>query len=238
MKKIKRRLAIFDIDGTFFRSSLLVELVNSLVESKIFPPAAKKAMDKDYFAWIHREGSYEKYIRQVVDIYIKHIAGRDKIIIDKIAQKVVDYHKKRIYRYTRDLINKLKAKNYFLLAISGSPEEIVQKFADYFGFDRAFGSVLEVKEGRFTGKVFVDASRNKKQILKKFLGENGYLNLNGSVGVGDTESDIPIFKIVEYPIVFNPNLGLARYAEKKGWPMVVERKNVIFKLNKFKILKI
>ncbi|MEK7596093.1 MAG: HAD family phosphatase [Patescibacteria group bacterium] len=236
MKKVKRKLAIFDIDGTLFRSSLLIELVNSLVENKIFPEAAKEAMDKDYFAWINREGSYEEYIWQVINIYQRYIGGWDREIINKIVQRVVDFHKKRVYRFTRDFICELKDENYFLLAISGSPEEIVKKFADYFGFDRAFGSVFEVQEGRFTGKVLYDAAKNKKRILKKFFKDNAeYIDFRESVAVGDTQSDIPIFEAVDYPIVFNPNLDLACYVIKKGWPVIVERKNVIYRLDKFEI---
>lgn len=237
MKKRKRRLAIFDIDGTLFRSSLLVELVNSLVENNIFPETAKKLMDEYYFAWINREGSYEKYIRQVINIYQWYIGGWDKELINSTAQKVVDFHKKRVYCFTRDFIRELKDKNYFLLAISGSPEDIVYKFADYFGFDRAFGSVFEVsQEDRFTGKVLYDAAENKKQILKTFLNENvGNIDFRKSFAVGDTQSDIPIFEAVDCPIVFNPNLDLAYYAIKKGWRVIIERKNVIYQLDKFKI---
>lgn len=236
MKKEKRKLAIFDIDGTLFRSSLLVELVKSLVENNIFPETAKETMDKYYFAWINREGSYEKYIGQVVNIYQRYIGGWDREKIDKIAQKVVDFHKKRVYCFTRDLIRELKDKNYFLLAISGSPEDIVNKFANYFGFDRAFGSIFEVREGGFIGKVLYDAAKNKKQILKKFFEDNaGNIDFRKSFAVGDTQSDIPIFEAVDHPIVFNPNLNLACYAIKKGWRVVVERKNVIYQLDKFKI---
>lgn len=238
MKKEKRRLAVFDIDGTLFRSSLLVELVKSLVENNIFPEAVKETMDKYYFAWINREGSYGQYIWQVINIYQKHITGWDRETINGIAQKVVDFHKKRVYCFTRDYIRELKDKNYFLLAISGSPEDIVNKFADYFGFDRAFGSIFEVREGRLTGKVLYDAAKNKKQILEMFVNDNaGNIDFRKSIAVGDTQSDIPIFELVDQPVVFNPNLDLVCYAVKKGWPVIIERKNVIYRLDNFKFIK-
>jgi len=37
MTQIQRPVAFFDIDGTVFRSSLLVELVEALVKEEIFP---------------------------------------------------------------------------------------------------------------------------------------------------------------------------------------------------------
>ena len=42
MKPRAIKLAIFDIDGTIFRSSLVIELSHALVDAKIFPLSAKK----------------------------------------------------------------------------------------------------------------------------------------------------------------------------------------------------
>jgi len=56
------------------------------------------------------------------------------------------------------------------------------------------------------------------------------LTLKGSVGVGDTESDIAFLKMVEKPICFNPNQKLYQYAKRAGWKIVVERKDVIYHL--------
>ena len=53
---------------------------------------------------------------------------------------------------------------------------------------------------------------------------------SGSVGVGDSESDIPMLSTVERPIAFNPTRNLYEHAVEHAWPVVVERKNMIYKL--------
>jgi phosphoserine phosphatase len=50
------------------------------------------------------------------------------------------------------------------------------------------------------------------------------------VGVGDTDGDIPLLRKVETPICFNPNQKLYEHAKKEGWPVVVERKDVVYTL--------
>jgi phosphoserine phosphatase len=50
--------------------------------------------------------------------------------------------------------------------------------------------------------------------------------------VGDTESDVSMLEIVEQPIAFNPNQNLKEIAEKKGWKIIVEKKDVIYDLSK------
>jgi phosphoserine phosphatase len=52
-----------------------------------------------------------------------------------------------------------------------------------------------------------------------------------SIGVGDSESDIPMLSTIETPIAFNPTKSLYRHAMSEKWQIVIERKNVVYKLN-------
>jgi phosphoserine phosphatase len=52
----------------------------------------------------------------------------------------------------------------------------------------------------------------------------------GSIAIGDSESDIAMLELVERPIAFNPSKGLFKEAQKQGWPVVLERKNMIYEL--------
>ncbi len=229
----KRKLAVFDIDGTIFRSSLLIELVNGLVEDGVFPKKAKKEMEADYLAWLNRIGHYNTYIMQVVDIHKKYIKGCSQKKVHETAKRVIDWHKDRVYRYTRDLAKQLRREGYYLVAISGSPDYIVSMFAKYMHFDAAFGWKLEVKQGVFTGKnVNRDTVDDKAKVLREFVANAKFrVDLKNSIAVGDSEGDIPMLTSVGQPIAFNPAGTLAQYAKNKDWKIVVERKNVIYEIN-------
>ena len=69
------RVAFFDIDGTVFRSSLLIELVEALALKGIFPKEAPEHYKEAYEAWRARSGSYEAYIGKVVETFLAHIRG-------------------------------------------------------------------------------------------------------------------------------------------------------------------
>lgn len=230
MKKV--RLAIFDIDGTIFRSSLVIELARALVRHKIFPSSAEREVQKEYLAWLDRKGSYSNYIQKVVQIYIKYIPGKSSKKIYRVAREVVRHQKNRTYRFTRELIKSLKKWKYFLIAISGSPVYIVKEYARATGFHAYFGTEIEMKNGKFTNKVLsLDAAYNKKQVLMDFLtSKNIKVDWKNSTAVGDTEADISILQLVGKPIAFNPNHQLARIAKRRSWEIVVERKDVIYKI--------
>ena len=226
----KKKLAVFDIDGTIFRSSLLFELVESLVDNKIFPAATRAYYLESRDKWLDRQGSYDDFIWGVVLAYRAMIKGVRRSEIWKVAEGVIELQKRRTYRYTRDLVKKL-SKTHYLLAISHSPYEVVAPFAKSLGFDKVYAQVYEVdKRVRFTGTIlYQDIILNKDKTLLRAVERNN-LTLAGAVGVGDTESDIPFLKMVKYPIAFNPSRRLYKEALKRGWKIVVERKDVIYEI--------
>lgn len=226
-----KKVAIFDIDGTIFRSSLLIELTDALIQEGIFSSKVRKLYSQALENWLDRKRPYEEYINAVIKVFRQNIKGVKYQEFSKIAKKVAAFHQNRVYRYTRDFIKKLKKKNYYLLAISHSPQKVVKEFCKKIGFDKVYGQIYETdRQKRFTGKVLhMELISDKAEILRRAI-EKERLTLKGSVGVGDTESDIAFLKMVERPICFNPNQKLYQYAKRAGWKIVVERKDVIYHL--------
>ncbi len=224
-----KKIAIFDIDGTIFRSSLLIELVDELIRSGVFPKKAREVYRKEFESWNQREGSYREYINNVVESFKKHIKGIHYSKIADAAEEVFIHRNKETYRYTRDLIRKLKKEGYYLLAISHSPKLVLDDFCKKLGFDKVYGSFYEIgSQDMFTGKSpDFHLIANKANILKRVLTQEN-LSLEDSVGVGDTESDISFLEMVAHPICFNPNNKLYRYARRMGWKTIVERKDVVY----------
>ena len=138
---MKRKVAIFDVDGTIFRSSLLIELVNVLIEHKVFPEEAHLEYQREYKDWINRQGTYEPYIDGVVKVFMKYITGADNEKVLNATKEVLTRYEDRTYKYTRDLFKKLKDEGYYLLVISHSPKFILEDFGKKHGFDKIYGKV-------------------------------------------------------------------------------------------------
>lgn len=228
---VKRRVAAFDIDGTVFRSSLLIELVERLVEKGVFPAESRAAYEREQRLWLDRKGDYESYIAKVVEVFGEQLQGKPYEEVSYIAGEVVEEKKDRVYRYTRDLIARLAKEGYFILGISHSPKFIVDGFAYEHGFDKVYGTFYASgASGNFTGEIEdKELIFNKAAILTRAVRKEG-LRLAGSVAVGDTESDISLLEAVESPIAFNPNQALYDHAKRRNWEIVVERKDVIYEL--------
>ena len=224
-----RKVAIFDIDGTIFRSSLMVEFIDALIQEGIFPASTRKIYAQEFERWLNRKDIYQKYIDKVAVAFMITIKGKDFRRCKKVIKQVVAFHKSRVYRYTRDLLRELKKKNYYLIAISHSYKEIVGEFCRELGFDQFYGRLFAIgKNGKFTGQTIDSDMIAHKDRMLKYLVKKFNLSLKGSIGVGDTEGDVPVLKLVDKPICFNPNKKLFTYARRHGWAIVVERKDVIY----------
>lgn len=227
----QKKVAVFDVDGTIFRSSLLIELVKTMVAEGILPKSVEKSYQKAHRKWLDREGGYAEYIGAMVDAFYKHIKGVHYSDFVAVSERVVLQQGKHTYRYTRDLIQKLRKEGYFLLAISHSPKTILDQFCPRLGFDKTYGMMYEIgPEDRLTGEVTdKHLILNKSYIVKRAV-EKENLTFENSIGVGDTESDISFLELVNRPICFNPNANLYRHAKLNDWDVVVERKDVIYEL--------
>ncbi len=226
-----RKVAIFDIDGTIFRSSLLIELVEVLIELGLFPVKVRAEYEREKVRWLDRKGDYESYIMAVVGVFLKNIKGMPYREFMRASELVVARYRHRTYIFTEKLIKDLKKDGYFLLAISQSPKGTLDLFCKEIGFDKTYGRLYETGATEcFTGNIMDEhLIANKAAIVRRAVEKEG-LTLAGSVGVGDTEGDISFLELVDRPICFNPNLKLYRHAKRMNWETVVERKDVIYEL--------
>ncbi len=227
-----KKYAVFDIDGTIFRSSLVIEACERLVDVGIFPESARSHYASQKQAWHERESadSYDNYINAVVESFGLYIKGVSIDEFSNVCDYVITTQAKKTYVYTRNLVKQLKTDGYKLFAISGSPEQLVKRFCDYYDFTGYIATEYLSNEGVYTGEC-LPANSNKFASLQKLCDANN-LNLKSplSIGVGDTISDASMLLNTGRAIAFNPDNQLFTKARASNWDIVVERKNVIYQM--------
>lgn len=227
-----RPFAVFDLDGTLIRWQLYHAIADELAREGHFEVIEYQKVRQARLDWKQRtsSSSYADYEQTLVNLIDKAISGISVVALNRACQAVLTEYKDQVYAYTRDLIRSLKSEGYLLFAISASQTEIVKLLADYYQFDDHGGSTYEAKDGYYTG-VKQLMMRDRKPAFLNTLVTKHQATWDGSIAVGDSESDIPMLASVQRPIAFNPTQKLFEHAKQHDWKIVIERKNVTYELS-------
>lgn len=225
------KVAVFDIDGTLYRWQLFHELVEELTMAEVFPDNTFREVDTAWNDWRGGNLHFHGYESLVVETLMKYLPLIPIATFEAACDKVIAQSSHKLHAYPRQLLQDLRADGYTIVAISGSQQELLDRFAKKHDIDIAIGAVYERKDGHFTGEMNRITIGRKEVILEELIREHGF-TLKHSVAIGDSEGDIALLSMVEKPITFNPSEGLFKEAKVNGWPIVVERKNIAYCLEK------
>lgn len=230
--------AFFDIDGTIYREGLITEVFKKMVTHEIIKPERwSDEVRPAYMAWDKRQGEYDTYLSKMVEIFKETTVGISKEHIELIAKKVIEQKGERVYLFTRNEILRHKKLGHKIIAISGSPLELVREMANKYEFDDYRGTeYLTDDKGIYTGKLVpMWDNVSKEKAIKEF--ENKYnLDLNECYSYGDTNGDLTMFKHTGHPCAVNPTKELLNNikADKdllERIRVMVERKDVIYNID-------
>lgn len=224
-----RPLAVFDLDGTLYRWSFYLEFIEQLARFQRVSPAHFVASQAHQRA-AKAHGSEETYLSKYVhDWEEKAISGLSEGEVVSAMREVLRTQKNRSYLFSNELFAILREANYEIIAMSGSPSQMVEVLCREWKFDAWYGTEYVMDDRKLFAR---DQSMTKRvdqmkgSMLRKFFDEGTYQR-EGSIAIGDTLEDWSMLELVEYPIAFNPEQGCVLKARQTGIPIVWERKDVI-----------
>lgn len=225
-----RPFAAFDIDGTVIRWQLYHAIGDAMAKQGLIDPETYQKVRNARMHWKKRGGddAFLEYEAILVVAFDQGLKGLSVERFNELVDGVFAIYHQQVHTYTRELIQDLKNKNYLLFAVSGSPDIIVQRFVEHYGFDDYAATNYQIKDGKHTA--MKDISLGKKaELLTDLIAKYGATN-SKSIAIGDTESDIGMLELVEQPIAFNPTKKLFHHAKQQGWKVVIERKNMVYEM--------
>jgi HAD superfamily hydrolase (TIGR01490 family) len=235
---MKNTAAFFDIDGTISREGLISEMFKKMIKYELIDNSKwYNEVAPAFTKWDKRVGDYDAYLQKMVDIYTETIKNTDSFHIAYIARKVIEQKGERVYTYSRERIKWHKEQGHTVIAISGSPIELVRAMSGKYGMDDYRGTVYQVgSDGIYNGEIIPmwDSESKRKAVLA--MAEKYRLDLSASYAYGDTNGDFEMLKLVGNPVVINPTKELLAHIGadeqlKEKISVVVERKDVTYRLN-------
>ena len=230
--------AFFDIDGTIYREGLITEVFKKIIKYELVD---EKKWYKDvrpaFLKWDKRQGDYDTYLLKMIDIYVDAIKGIHRHHIEYIAKKVIEQKGDRVYTFTRERIKWHKEQGHKVIAISGSPIELVREMSNKYNMDDYRGSIYLLDEDEcYTGEIVPMWDSESKQKAISELTKKYDLDLERSFAYGDTSGDFTMFKNVGIPCSINPTKELLTKIMddeevRSKIKVIVERKDVTYDLD-------
>ena len=234
----KRIAAFFDIDGTIYREGLITEVFKKIVKYELIEETKwDNEVKPAFLKWDKRQGDYDEYLLKMVDIYIDAIKGLKKHHIDHIARNVIEQKGDRVYTFTRERIKWHKEQGHVVIAISGSPIELVKEMAGKYNMDDYRGTIYQIDENeRYTGEIIPMWDAVSKQNSIRELTQKYDIDLSESFAYGDTSGDFTMFENVGHPYAINPTRELIGKVKddkeiEEKINVIVERKDVTYKID-------
>lgn len=125
-----------------------------------------------------------------------------------------------IYPESRALVAAHLAKGHTVAIVSAATPYQVDPIARDLGIEHVMCTRMEVKNGKFTGKIVEPACWGEgKAIVAYRLKEKFDLDLEKSYFYTDSAEDMPLLEIVGNPRPMNPDTKLSAIAFQNNWPV-------------------
>ncbi len=232
------KAAFFDIDGTIYREGLITEVFKKLVTYELIDGSKwYNEVRPAFLSWDKRVGDYDTYLLKMVEIYVEAVQDIHEDQIAYIAKKVIEQKGDRVYTFSRERIKWHHEQGHKVMAISGSPIELVREMSQKYEMDDYRGTIYEkTGSGKYNGQVIPmwDAVSKRRAIFE--LVEQYAIDLKESYAYGDTAGDFTMLKLVGHPFAINPTKELLSKIKedkelKEKITIIVERKDVTYRLN-------
>lgn len=236
---MKQIAAFFDIDGTIYRNSLMIEHFKKLIKYELLDMEAyQQHVEESFKLWDTRTGDYDEYLNKLVQSYVKAMKGMLVSYNDFISDQVVYLKGNRVYSYTREKIKWHKEQGHKVIFISGSPDFLVSRMAKKWEADdyKASQYLLDETEKEYSGEIIpMWDSVHKIQALEEFRKKYD-IDLTKSYAYGDTNGDISMLTSVGFPRAINPSRELVMKIKETPYlqenaKIIIERKDVIYELD-------
>jgi|Deesub1362B_J571_1020462.scaffolds.fasta_scaffold01445_8 HAD superfamily hydrolase (TIGR01490 family) len=218
MNEAEIRLAIFDVDGTLIQGTSAERMFVRF----LFRNGCLKKRNLFFFLlmipWYFLKGG----IDQVKGRNKMYLRGMSRQEFQKLVRSFSRSELKRLFSDGVLLrLKELKSKNYFVILLSGSLQELVDEIASAAGADLAVGVHLEYADDRVTGRIcgIYPFGRDKVLALRKVIDFES-VNWKDSWAFADRLADLPVFRLVGHPVAVSPERRLRKLALREGWEIL------------------
>ena len=209
----------FDVDNTMMQGASIYHFARGLAARDFFT-----WRDLAAFAWkqvafrlkgiedpAHMEEAKQAALGFVAGHSVAEVVGLGEEIYDDLMAD-------KIWSGTRALAQLHLDAGQRVWLVTAAPVELASLLARRLGLTGALGTVSEVKDGIYTGRLVGEPLHGPaKAEAITALAEKEGLDLTQCSAYSDSANDLPMLSLVGHPVAVNPDATLKRIAKENEW---------------------
>ncbi|WP_422734666.1 HAD family hydrolase [Micromonospora sp. WMMD558] len=211
--------AFFDVDNTMMQGASIYWFARGLAARNYFTTG-----DLLRFAWQQLRfrvlaTEHAGDMSQAKETALAFIEGWRVDDVERLAEEIFDeLMAPRIWAGTRRLAQGHLDADERVWLVSAAPVEIGRIIAARLGLSGAIGTVAEVADGAYTGRLVGDLMHGpaKAEAVTQLAAVEG-LDLSRCTAYSDSSNDLPMLSTVGRGVAVNPDSVLLREARQRGW---------------------
>jgi len=149
------------------------------------------------------------------------IAGRRVVDLQRLTPQILAGILPLVYPQMLEVAYRHQDAGRPVFIITAASQEMAELLAHVLVFDGGIGARSEVRDGVYTGSPDGPFTyrEGKAEAIREIAAERGF-DLGESWAYSDSESDLPMLRVVGHPVAVNPDAALARVAREEGWEIM------------------
>jgi HAD superfamily hydrolase (TIGR01490 family) len=211
--------AFFDVDNTMMMGASLFWFARGLAARKYFT-----TRDLAQFVWQQAKfriagNESADDMHTIRENALAFVAGRELDEICQAGEEIYDeLMADRIWAGTRILAQQHLDAGQRVWLVTATPVELASIIARRLGLTGALGTVAEVVDGRYTGRLVGELMHGEaKAEAVRALAEREGLDLSRCTAYSDSANDLPMLTLAGTAVAVNPDTELRAVARSRGW---------------------
>jgi HAD superfamily hydrolase (TIGR01490 family) len=211
--------AFFDVDNTMMQGASIYWFARGLAARKYFTTGdlVRFAWQQLRFRLLATENADD--MSQTKQTALAFVEGWRVQDLERLSEEIFDeLMADRIWSGSRALAQLHLDAGQRVWLVTAAPVELGRVIAQRLGLTGALGTVAEIRDGVYTGRLVGDLLHGpaKAEAIQQLAAVEG-LDLSRCAAYSDSANDIPMLSMVGHPVAVNPDSALRRTARERGW---------------------
>jgi HAD superfamily hydrolase (TIGR01490 family) len=209
----------FDVDNTLMQGSSIYYLARGLAARKYFTTGDLFRFGARQLRFRVLASEHGGDVSQARETALAFVAGREIRELKELCEEIFDeIMAERIWSGTLALARLHLDAGQRVWLVTAAPVEIGAVIAQRLGLTGAIGTIAEISDGVYTGRLAGDLMHGPaKATAIAELAARESLDLSRCAAYSDSINDVPMLSLVGRPVAVNPDSALRRTARERGW---------------------